>query len=200
MIIRFLVECMFLGFRTFFRLFNRIEVEGLEKIPKEGALIVACNHLSLADPPAVCGFTGLVRKVSIIAKKELLSIPLIGPFLQKGGAIFVDRSKEGGDMGALRASLSVLRKGGCFVIFPEGTRSKDGKRLPAKSGVALFAHKTGAPVLAARIFNSNNYTKLGKIVLKYGNMRKFEVKDNMDLKQAYAEFSEKVLDDVFAIK
>jgi len=155
--------------------------------------------MSLAGPPIICGFTAVARRVNIIAKKELFSIPVIGPFLHRGGAIPVDRSRSGGDLGAMRASISVLKHGGCFVIFPEGTRSSDGKRLPAKSGISLLAHKTGAPVLTARIFNSNNYTKLGKIVLKYGKVRRFEIKEGQDIKKAYLEFAESVMDDIFAI-
>jgi 1-acyl-sn-glycerol-3-phosphate acyltransferase len=184
--------------RTFFRVLNRIEVEGLENIPAGGPLILACNHLSNADPPALLSFLALVRLPNIIAKKELFGIWPMGYFLNKWGAIPVDRSREGGDLGALRGSLTALKRGGCLVIFPEGTRAM-GRVLKPKPGVALLAHKTGAPVLCARIFNSENFAKLGKIKIKYGGVRRFEPPADGDLKAAYTRFSETVMADIFSI-
>lgn len=187
-------------FRIHLYIFHRIKVEGLDKIPLDGPLIVACNHISNADPVALCGITSLRRKINILAKKELFKIPILGKLLIYGGAIPLDRQRQGGDIKALKSAFSVLKENRCLIIFPEGTRSKTGQRLPAKTGIAMFAHKTGAPVLAARIFNSNNWPKLGKIILKYGKSRKFEVKTGQDIHEAYAEFSEKVMDDIFEIE
>ncbi len=184
--------------RGFFRVFSRIEVRGLEKVPGSGPLIIACNHLSNADPPALLSYTALVRLPNIIAKRELFSIPLLGWALRKWGAIPVDRARAGGDLGALRGCLTALKRGGCLVIFPEGTRAK-GRRLKPKPGVALMAHKSGAPVLCVRIFNSENFSKLGKITIKYGPMRTFEPPADGDLKSAYASFSEAVMSDIFSL-
>ncbi len=184
--------------RACFRILNSIKVRGLEKIPPSGPLIIACNHLSVSDPPALLSFTALVRLPNIIAKKELFSF---GPFrylLNRWGAIPVDRRREGGDLGALRGCLAALKNEGCLVIFPEGTRAK-GHKLKPKAGVALMAHKSGAPVLCARIFNSDNFSKLGKITIKYGGMRRFEPPADGDLKAAYASFSESVMADIFSI-
>ena len=194
-----LAELILKCFRIHFRIFHRIKVEGIENIPKEGPLIVACNHVSNADPPALCGFTALRLKINILAKKELFSIPVIGTIIRLGGAISLDRHKKGGDIGALKESLTALKKKRCLIIFPEGTRNKTGKRIPAKTGIALFAHKSGAPVLPARIFNSKDWLKLGKITLKYGKLRRFELKEGQDVREAYAEFSEKIMDDIFEI-
>ncbi|OGR81669.1 MAG: hypothetical protein A2X32_03885 [Elusimicrobia bacterium GWC2_64_44] len=193
-----LLLLVYLFFRTFFRLFNRIRVEGLENIPPTGPLIVACNHLSNADPPALLSYLALVRLPNIIAKKELFSIFPLSYFLPRWGAIPVDRVREGGDLGALRGCLTALKRGGCLVIFPEGTRAK-GRKLKPKPGVALMAHKAGTPVLAARIFNSENFSKLGKITIKYGSVRTFEPPPDGDLKAAYARFSEAVMSDIFSI-
>ena len=189
---------IYLGLRTFFRLVNSIKVRGLEKVPPSGPLIIACNHLSNADPPALMSFTAIVRLPSVIAKKELFSFRPFGWFLRSVGAIPVDRRREGGDLGALRGCLSVLAGGGCLVIFPEGTRAL-GRKLRPKHGVALMAHKSGAPVLAARIFNSDNFSKLGKITIKYGGIRYFEPAENQDLRAAYESFSEAVMSDIFSI-
>ncbi len=185
--------------RIFFRLFNSIEVKGLDRVPASGPLIIACNHLSNSDPPALTSSLALVRLPNVIAKKELFSVWPIGWFLRRWGGIPVDRARAGGDLGALRGCLGALKKNGCLVIFPEGTRAM-GRKLKPKPGVALMAHKSGAPVLAARIFNSDNFSKLGKITIKYGTLRNFEPPADGDLKAAYARFSETLMSDIFSIK
>jgi 1-acyl-sn-glycerol-3-phosphate acyltransferase len=193
-----LLLLVYLFFRTFFRVVNRIKVVGAEKIPADGPLIIACNHLSNADPPALVSQIALVRLPNIIAKKELFSVWPLSYLLPSWGGIPVDRAREGGDLGALRGCLTALRNEGCLVIFPEGTRAK-GRQLKPKSGVALMAHKSGAPVLTARIFNSDNFSKLGKITIKYGALRTFEPPADGDLKAAYARFSEAVMSDIFSL-
>lgn len=184
--------------KTWFRLFNRIEVRGLERIPLTGPLIIVANHISYADPPALLPFIGSVRPVRVLAKKELFSIWPMGPLLRAIGVIPVDRRREGGDLGALRAAMHALKEGFCLVLFPEGTRAK-GRKLEPKAGVALLAHKMGAPVLTARIFNSENFLKLGKITIKFGNIRNFTPPPGTERKEAYAEFSRTIMSDIFAI-
>lgn len=193
-----LLLLVYLFFRTFFRFFNSIEVRGLDKIPPAGPLLVACNHLSNADPPALLSHVALVRLPNVIAKKELFSIWPLSFLLPGWGAIPVDRAREGGDLGALRGCLTALKNEGCLAIFPEGTRAK-GRKLKPKAGVALMAHKSGAPVLTVRIFNSDNFSKLGKITIVFGGLRRFEAPADGDLKAAYAEFSESVMSDIFSI-
>lgn len=185
-------------FRTFFRLFNSLQVRGLENIPPSGPLIIACNHLSNADPPALLSNVALVRLPNVIAKKELFSVWPLSRLLPSWGGIPVDRKREGGDLGALRGCLTALKNGGCLAIFPEGTRAQ-GRKLKPKPGVALMAHKSGAPVLIARIFNSDNFSKLGKITIKYGGLKTFEPPADGDLKAAYARFSEEVMADIFSL-
>ncbi|OGR66208.1 MAG: hypothetical protein A2X31_05655 [Elusimicrobia bacterium GWB2_63_22] len=193
-----LLLLVYLFFRTFFRFFNSIEVRGLDKIPRTGPLLLASNHLSNADPPALLSHVALVRLPNVIAKKELFSIWPLSFLLPSWGAIPVDRAREGGDLGALRGCLTALKNEGCLAIFPEGTRAK-GRKLKPKAGVALMAHKSGAPVLTVRIFNSDNFSKLGKITIVFGGLRRFEAPADGDLKAAYAEFSESVMSDIFSI-
>lgn len=193
-----LLRLVYLTLRAFFRLFNSVKVLGLDRVPADGPLIIACNHLSNADPPALLSAIALVRLPNIIAKKELFSVWPFGYFLNSWGAIPVDRVREGGDLGALRGCLTALKREGCLVIFPEGTRAQ-GRKLKPKSGVALMAHKSGAPVLCARIFNSENFSKLGRITIKFGGIRRFEPPADGDLKAAYARFSEDVMTDIFSL-
>jgi 1-acyl-sn-glycerol-3-phosphate acyltransferase len=193
-----LLRLVYFTLRAFFRVYSRIEVRGLERVPAEGPLLIACNHLSNADPPALLSQVALARFPNIIAKRELFSVWPFGYFLRSWGAIPVDRAREGGDLGALRGCLTALKNDGCLVIFPEGTRAK-GRKLKPKSGVALMAHKSGAPVLCARIFNSENFAKLGKITIVFGGLRRFEEPAGGDLKAAYAAFSESLMSDIFSL-
>ncbi len=185
--------------RIYFRLFNRIEVRGLERIPREGPVIIVANHLSNADPPALMSHVVQVRPAAILTKKEMFAFPPLGMLFRSWKGIPVDRAREGGDLGALRVSIQLLKAGGCLVLFPEGTRAK-GRKLEPKLGVALLAHKTGAPVLPVRIFNTENFSKLGKITVKFGNPRSFSQSAGTAGKEAYAEFSRTVMSDIFAIQ
>ncbi|OGR41066.1 MAG: hypothetical protein A2X28_07000 [Elusimicrobia bacterium GWA2_56_46] len=184
--------------RLFFRIFNRIDVKGLERIPTEGPLIIVANHVSNADPPALMSYVVPVRPAGILAKKELFAFPPLGRLFLSWKGIPVDRRREGGDIGALRGGIELLKGGGCLVLFPEGTRAK-GPPLKPRLGVAMLAHKTGAPVLAARIFNTENFSKLGKITIKFGNLRSFAPSASDGRKDAYAEFSRSIMSDIFAI-
>ncbi len=161
---RFLV--LFL-IRCFFRVFYRIKVRGLENIPLSGSLIVAANHNSNADPPALMSFLALKRSANILAKKELFSPSILGKAFSYFGAIPIDRQAVGGDISAMKKSLKVLKSGGCLVIFPQGTRSV-GKNVDPKQGAVFLAAKTGAAILPVKIFNTENFSKLGKIIVMFG--------------------------------
>ena len=184
--------------RVFFRIFNRLEVKGRDRIPVSGALIIVANHAANADPPALMSQVVSVRPAAIMTKKEMFSFPPLGRLFRSWGGIPVDRRREGGDLGALRESMDLLKNGGCLVLFPEGTRAL-GRRLKPKLGVAMLAHKTGAPVLPVRIFNTENFSKLGKITIKFGNPRRYDSTAALDRKEAYAEFSQTIMSDIFAI-
>jgi len=199
-----MTNIVFFLFRLYFRIFNSIKVSGLEKIPPRGPLIIVANHISFADPPALAAHVSLVRKISMLAKKELFRFPPLGAMFRSWGAIPVDRRRDGGDLGAFRAGLKVLRGGGCLVLFPEGTRALPGAPLKPKPGVAMFAAKSGAPVLSARIFNSENFLKLGKISIRFGNLRYFEGAAHAEEpggspKECYEEFSNLLMSDIFSI-
>ena len=185
--------------RVYLRIFNRIKIRGRERLPLSGPLIIVANHASNIDPPALMSHVVPLRPAAILAKKEMFSIPLVDKVFLSWKGIPVDRNREGGDMSALRTSLALLNNGGCLVLFPEGTRAK-GRKLEPKLGVALLAHKTGAPVLPVRMFNTENFSKLGKITIVFGNPRSFPRTDAADRKEAYAEFSRTVMSDIFAIQ
>lgn len=184
--------------RIIFKTLNNLEVKGAEKIPRNGRLIIASNHASMADPPCMVSEILKVRHVHVLAKKELFSPAPLAWFFRKFSAIPVDRHKEGGDLSTMRESIKVLNNSGCLVVFPEGTRPR-GREIAPKPGIGYLAHKTNSPVLPVRIFGSENFLKLGKITIKFGDIRFFKPSANEDLKESYLEFSRAVMSDIFSI-
>ncbi|MCA1687573.1 MAG: 1-acyl-sn-glycerol-3-phosphate acyltransferase [Actinobacteria bacterium] len=135
--------------RTLGVLFLGFEVHGEDKVPERGPLIVAANHQRFFDPVFVS--MAVPRRVRWMAKKELFAFPF-GRFFYFLGTFPVDR--KGGGRAALRTAQAFLAEGRALGIFPEGTRRKEGVSPEAKSGAALLAARSGAPVvpvLAGRI-------------------------------------------------
>ncbi|MFF3955173.1 lysophospholipid acyltransferase family protein [Streptomyces sp. NPDC001890] len=132
------------------RLFFRPRIEGLEHIPEEGAAIVAGNHLSFSDHflmPAI-----LKRRITFLAKAEYFTGPgvkgrLTAAFFRGIGQIPVDRSGKEAGQAAIREGLGVLSRGELLGIYPEGTRSHDGRLYKGKVGVAVMAIKAQVPVV-----------------------------------------------------
>ena len=130
--------------RPFFCLCHPVRAVGRENIP-EGAAVLCANHTALTDPLFVCFACTLRFKFRPLAKIELSRVPLIGWLLGKAGVIYVDRGHA--DVKAVKAALSCLKGEGKLLIFPEGTRVHEGEDVAAKGGAALFATRTGSPLL-----------------------------------------------------
>jgi 1-acyl-sn-glycerol-3-phosphate acyltransferase len=141
------------------RLAFRLKIEGREREPLTGALIVAGNHASLLDPPLI-GMC-LRRQGAFMAKDELFSTPIVGPWLRSIGSFPVRRGTP--DRKAIRRSLEVLEQGRVLVIFPEGTRSTDGRLRNPEPGAAMIALRTGVPVLPAAVVNSHRILPKGAL-------------------------------------
>ncbi|MFE6691781.1 lysophospholipid acyltransferase family protein [Streptomyces sp. NPDC057743] len=139
------------------RLIFRPRVEGLEWVPEEGPAIIAGNHLSFADHfvmPAV-----VPRRVTFLAKAEYFTGPglkgrLTAAFFRGVGQIPVDRSGGRASAAALASGLAVLRKGRLLGIYPEGTRSHDGRLYKGRTGVAALALKAGGPVVPCAVIGT----------------------------------------------
>lgn len=135
----------------------RGEVGGRENLPLWGGYIVASNHVSHLDPPIVG--LHLMQQVAFFARKTLWKPGLAARWLSAVGTIPVDRDGAS-DVGAIKRILQTLRAGKTIILFPEGTRSPDGRLRPPKPGVGMIACKTRSTVIPARIFGS--YEAFGK--------------------------------------
>ena len=127
------------------------DVRGLENIPRKGGLIFTCNHFSVGDPPILTGT--FPRRIAWMAKQELFDVPVAGKLYSMGGFIPVRRFE--GDLRAIRRSQAALRRGHVLGMFPEGTRS-GGRLGVGEPGTALIALRTGAPILPAAIWGTEN--------------------------------------------
>ena len=147
-------------FKVFFKIYNRLEVQGFDKIPRGMQVIVAANHASYVDPPLVGGvFPGRLR---ILAKESLFRVPMLGFFIRALGAIPVKR-EDGQKSGAVMKNLlTLLSDGKSVLLFPEGTRSPDGRLKPLEAGVAYLSVKTGVPVLPVYVAGSFKAWPKGK--------------------------------------
>lgn len=123
----------------------RTKVSGAENIPKDGAFLLCGNHISAYDPIILASISK--RPLHFMAKKELFKFRPLGAFLKSVGAFPVDRKVA--DMQAYRHSMTLLKEGHGFLIFSQGTRMTDFDN--AKSGVAVFALKSGAPIVPVGI-------------------------------------------------
>jgi 1-acyl-sn-glycerol-3-phosphate acyltransferase len=140
--------------KTFFS----YRVIGAENMIEEGPCIIAANHCSYLDPPLVG--VACKRAIHYLARKTLLDVPVLGPILPELNVIPVDQKNA--DRSALMGAIRVVRNGGAVLIFPEGTRSPDGKLQTAQPGIGMIAGKTGAPVVPVKISGSYKALSRGK--------------------------------------
>src|SRR5215468_8570873 len=143
----------FLGwssFRALYATYFRWRVFNSKRVPLKGPVILASNHASFLDPPLVG--SGVHRGINYLARDTLFRFPGVGWLLRKWNSVPVDR--EGGGAAGLKAILDRLLAGGAIILFPEGTRSRDGSLQKARSGIGLTVIKSAAPVIPVRVFGT----------------------------------------------
>lgn len=133
---------------VFMRIFHPWNAVGGDNIP-EGAAVICGNHTTLGDPLYVVCAMGGKRQTHVMAKAEIMKWPVVGVLLKKAGVIGVNRGKS--DMGAVKECLRALKNGEKLLMFPEGTRVKDGEDSEAHTGAAMFATRTGTPLVPVYI-------------------------------------------------
>lgn len=137
--------------KIFLRLMGGYTSIGEENIPKTGGVIIAPNHISYADPPLVGA--GMRRPIHFMAKEELFKVPVLGMFIRYAGCFPVKRGKA--DRQALKRAIGMLEQGKVICIFPEGTRSPDGKLQDPELGLGLVALKSRAPVIPTAVIGTD---------------------------------------------
>lgn len=152
----------------------RLEVVGQDNIPKGMPVVFASNHQSQFDIPAL--YLALPVQFRFVVKQELFKIPLFGQAMKRAGYVPIDRSGGKRAVKSLRDAVRRIRSGTSVVVFPEGTRSPDGRLLSFKSGALLIALKSGVPIVPVGIWGTckilpkgSLWVRSGKVVVTIGS-------------------------------
>ncbi len=191
------------GFRSIFRVFFGCRIYHPERVPGDGPVLLAANHASFMDPPLIG--SSLNREIHYLARNTLFRFPIFGSILRYINVIPVDR--DGRSPKGLRVVSNKLKEGHPVILFPEGTRSPDGKLHEAKSGVGLLVIKSDAPVVPIRVFGTFEtygrhlkWPKPGRVQIKVGHPMQFDAlrqearTANKDrIKQIYQEAADEIM-------
>lgn len=198
----------------FARLFHYTYFHGrhfhADRVPLTGGVILAANHASVLDPPVIGG--GFNRIVNYLARRTLMDIPVFGALLRQLSVVPVDRDGSGG--AGLKAILNRLMEGGIILLFPEGTRTTDGKMQPARSGIGLTVIKSTAPVVPVRVNGTflalSRYMKFPRprrVTVIYGEPMLFEkLRDEAKtcskdrLKEIYQQVADEIMAAIAALE
>lgn len=153
------------------KVFYRIEIRGAENIP-DGPAIIAPNHISYLDPPIIGSSSP--KELHYLANARLFKKTFLGPFIRRVNAHPVN--PQAADTTALKTVLNLLGKGHRVLIFPEGSRSKDGELQPLKLGAAMLSLNSGCPIIPTYIQGayeiwprtSSRPKRSGKLIVTFG--------------------------------
>lgn len=184
------------------RFWFRLEVHGAENVPLTGGLLLAANHASNLDPTTIA--CGLPRQCHFLAKEELFEKPALGPFLRQVNTHAIKRS--GSDRAAIRQCVDLLKQGRMLLIFPEGTRTRDGKLQEPKAGAAMIAAQSGARICPVFIDGTFEAMPRGVSRPRREKVRVFvgeafkpdEVLQSQDRRDRLAELSRAIMDRIAA--
>jgi 1-acyl-sn-glycerol-3-phosphate acyltransferase len=163
----------------------RLTVEGAERVPARGAVILAANHLAVIDSFVVA--LALRRRVVFLAKAEYFERPLSRVLFRALGAVPVRREAARAALASLEVAGQVLARGEAFAIHPEGTRSLDGRLYRGRTGVAQLALEAGAPVVPVALIGTDRVQPSGvriprpnRITVRFGNPLDFARYDGLE--------------------
>lgn len=192
----------------FAKIFFRLRIVGHSNIPKEGGVIIAANHVSYLDPPLIgCS---ILRRVNFMAMAELFKDPFCGLIYRTLGGFPVRRGEA--DAGAIRHAIRLLKEGNILLIFPEGTRSYDGRLQEPKRGTGMIVSSSRAKVVPAFIKGTERALPRGRWMLRpvpvtvyFGEPLEFtdEVNNKMlsvERKMLYNKISMKIMDEIVKIQ
>jgi len=178
-------------------------VRGAEHIPSSGPALIVSNHQSILDPPVIGGAAR--RQIYFLAKAELFQIPLFGRLIRALHARPVRR--EGADARALRTAAQLLSEGKALLVFPEGTRSLDGRLGEGKAGVGMLAVTSGAPVVPAYVSGTLEALPKGaawprrtEVSVRFGPALHFKAPTGPGRKERYREAAEEMMRGIAQLK
>lgn len=191
-------------FRWYFRLYHRLRVEGMEHIPESGGCLIACNHTSYLDPPAI-GCMVRHRVFRFVARNTLWEGRFNAWFFRVTRCIPI--SRETGDLAAMRAVLKAVKAGDLVALFPEGTRSVDGQLGEAKPGIGFLVARAGVPLVPVAILGSHRaygkgvrFVRPTRVLVRYGTpIQPHDLPTISDPKPSYEAISAFVMEKIRAL-
>lgn len=144
----------------------KVKVVGREKLDPGRTYIFMCNHVSNIDAPIVVPLIPV--RTSVLVKKELFRMPILGRAMRMASLVPVDRQNREAAVASVRAAAEVVRTGLNMTIFPEGTRSRDGRLLPLKRGPFYLAEETAVPIVPMTIVGTHHIWPKGKFAVRPG--------------------------------
>lgn len=202
---------VWISYKLWFTLYHRYRICNVEHVPTSGPVLLACNHASFYDPPLI-GST-LQRGICYLARESLFKNRWISWLLREGlNCIPVDR--DGGGAAGLKGVLDNLQRGRVVILFPEGTRTRDGQLQPVRSGIGLAVLKAQAPVVPVRVFGTfeswnrtHRLPRPHKIVVKFGAPLRFDALraeaktcSKARLKVIYQEVADQIMAEIAALQ
>lgn len=173
-----------------------LSVRGAEHVPSSGPALIVSNHQSILDPPLIGGATR--RRIYFLAKAELFRIPVFGWLIRALHARPVRR--EGSDPRALKTAARLLKEGKALLVFPEGTRSLDGRLGEGKPGVGMLAVTSGAPVVPAYVSGTLEalpkgavWPRRSQVSVSFGPALHFKAPIGSGRKERYREAAEEMM-------
>ena len=181
--------------RMFFRLFYRIRITGQDRVPTEGPVLLVANHGSFFDPPIV-GATLRVRDTNFLARRSLFKGPL-GWLIRRLNSIPLE--DNAGDVKAIRQVLERLGEGEPVLIFPEGSRTYDGRLQPFRDGARLIIRRAKCPVVPIAIEGAyDTWPRTRKLPRLFGCRLAIEYGEPISAEQARAEDGNELLERTIA--
>lgn len=187
--------------KLFFKIFFRLKIVGYGNCPKAGPLIIAPNHASFLDP-LIAGFS-VPRPLNFMARSSLFRNRIFGNIIKSVNAFPLKR--EGADVGAMRLAIDKLCHGKAVLIFPEGTRSKDGNLGVPRAGIGLLAASSGANILPCYIKGSREALPKGAIFPRFKKItvyvgKPLKIDKNKSEREYYMQIAEDTIAAIRALK
>lgn len=177
------------------RLLFPLKVHGLENVPKDRPVVLCANHAHAMDPCLICIAFPRQVKIRIMAKKELISIPVVGWLLRKLGAFPVDRGNS--DLTAIKTAIKSIRDGAHLLVFPEGTRVSHEGEVRAHRGVVMIAMRTGAPLLPVYVGKKHKFLHLTHVA--FGEPFEPKTETRHGTAEEYQECADEVMRRAYAL-